>query len=291
VTPTTASIRTIAVPLDGSELARAALPLAATLAREMDSEVVLIRASAPEEEPSDLPTRLDQSLDDMRASGLRAREILVAGPAADAIVAATQDVQADLVAMTTHGRTGLPRMPIGTVADAVIRQSPVPVILVRPMPPVERGIPSAGAPAAVRTDEALASPVRLLVALDGSPEAEAALAPAVTLARGLQAPLSLIRVMHGHAPSGGVPGIDAASYLERIALRLQDAGIPPDFIRVIIRSGSVPETLLDQAAREHTSVLIMAIHGEGGPLRSRLGSCAQAVIAQMQLPVMVISAR
>jgi nucleotide-binding universal stress UspA family protein len=60
---------------------------------------------------------------------------------------------------------------------------------------------------------------------------------------------------------------------------------------VIIRSGSAPETLLDQAAREHTSVLIMAIHGNGGPLRSRLGSCAQAVIAQMQLPVMVISAR
>jgi nucleotide-binding universal stress UspA family protein len=75
--------------------------------------------------------------------GLRVRTRIALGPTASAILGAVQTSAADLVAMTTHGRSGLGRALFGSVAESVLRACPVPVLLIRKptthtLPPTEK---------------------------------------------------------------------------------------------------------------------------------------------------------
>lgn len=117
------------VPLDGSELAYRALPLAATVARQSGAEVVLFRSEAEEAEPG----CLEHAERLLRERGVRRIERLIdrsEGPAA-AILAAIERCRADLAVMTTHGRSGLERLRLGSVAEEVLRASPCPVLVKR----------------------------------------------------------------------------------------------------------------------------------------------------------------
>lgn len=138
------------VPLDGSEVAEAILPFAEQVAGPLDAEVVLLRVVEP---PS--PVELVASagavapdiftLRDMEAKsylsevqrrlskkGLRVRtRVALGGPPAEEILAAAQATSADLIAMATRGRSGLGRALFGSVAESVLRASPVPVLLIR----------------------------------------------------------------------------------------------------------------------------------------------------------------
>jgi nucleotide-binding universal stress UspA family protein len=138
----------ILIPLDGSELAEAILPEAETLAKDFGAEVVLLRAHTPQVIPylTDNPyaladiTRyetelacayLDGVADPLRAKGLSVKTIVNEGRAADVILDMAEAVQADLIAMTTHGRSGVVRWLLGSVADGVVRAAKVPVLLSR----------------------------------------------------------------------------------------------------------------------------------------------------------------
>jgi nucleotide-binding universal stress UspA family protein len=138
------------VPLDGSELAEAILPFVEQVAGPLDAEVVLLRvieppspvelmASAGVVAPDiftlrDMDAKTYLSAVERRLSkkGLRARtRVALGGPAAEEILAAIKATSADLVAMATHGRSGLGRALFGSVAESVLRASPVPVLLIR----------------------------------------------------------------------------------------------------------------------------------------------------------------
>lgn len=152
----------ILIPLDGSKLAEDVLPYVEELARRFDSEVTLIQVVAPlsklvaETVPASLePTGagaavgleaaaeavkaeregarayLDGVAERLKAGGLTVQVEVVEGMAGDAVVDYAHHHDLDLVAMSTHGRSGLLRLVYGSVADHVLRHAGAPVLLIR----------------------------------------------------------------------------------------------------------------------------------------------------------------
>ena len=137
-------IERILVPLDGSALAEQALTKALDLAEGREPVCLLLRAAEastwPGVDPTDAQIRVvheaEQYLDAVQArlaaKGLRKVETSVwYGPPASAIVEAARVANADLIVMTTHGRSGLGRLILGSVAEAVLRGTSVPILLLR----------------------------------------------------------------------------------------------------------------------------------------------------------------
>lgn len=145
----------ILVPLDGSELAEQVLPQVTEMALCAGAEVVLVRVPVYNYEglgmastmPGAMPPQLIQAAPETRKQveaylarvrkELEERELAVStiiqdGLPADVILACAEKEKVDLIAMSTHGRTGLGRMVFGSVADQVLRGAKVPVLLVRP---------------------------------------------------------------------------------------------------------------------------------------------------------------
>jgi nucleotide-binding universal stress UspA family protein len=140
--------RRVVVPLDGSEEAEAVLPAIIRLARPLGIEVALVRVvpaiptTAIEgagrttlHEVTRVREEAESYLADVCgrwcAAGLRVTTTVRAGDPAREIVAVARDGGADLIAMTTHGRTGLGRILFGSVAEEVLRTADVPVLAVR----------------------------------------------------------------------------------------------------------------------------------------------------------------
>ncbi len=137
-------INKILVPLDGSPAAEAALPVAVELARASDASLLVLRVASLrfDQEPGPVDARLapiheaETYLQTVRervgSLGGRVATVIWQGSPAAAIVKAVRAYQADMVVMTTHGRTGLEREMFGSVAEAVLRGVTVPVLVVRP---------------------------------------------------------------------------------------------------------------------------------------------------------------
>lgn len=141
--------RKILVPLDGSVLAEAVLPHAQALAKSEGAEIVLLRVAVdPGAEfafsDASLASGMIQEMEaetqkymadvSMRAAsgGGMVSTIVREGPVAETILAVASEINADLIAMSTHGRSGMRRWLLGTIADRVVNHSPVPVMLIRP---------------------------------------------------------------------------------------------------------------------------------------------------------------
>jgi nucleotide-binding universal stress UspA family protein len=140
----------ILVPLDGSEFAEAALPHVRALAECTGAEIILLRvvtqpmhayvAPDPILYKSVLPDTvaecgvyLDRVASGMKAEGFKVTTETSTGPAAETILEFAQEMHADLIAMSTHGRSGLARWFIGSTADKVVRAATLPVLLARPL--------------------------------------------------------------------------------------------------------------------------------------------------------------
>jgi nucleotide-binding universal stress UspA family protein len=152
----------ILVPLDGSKPAEVVLPYVQELARRFDSEVTLIQVIAPLSklvteampvgmEPSgaaaavgleaasealraereDARSYLAAVAERLKAEKTEVRTEMVEGAAGDAIVDFAHQHGMDLIAMSTHGRSGLSRVVYGSVADHVLRRAGTPVLLIR----------------------------------------------------------------------------------------------------------------------------------------------------------------
>jgi nucleotide-binding universal stress UspA family protein len=146
----------VLVPLDGSKVGEAAIPaieqLVDKLARGTKVEVILIgvitmlrhwvvvgEASAPvsytEEELKGIKERVADYLtktgESLKKRGVSVSTLVTMGNAADEIIRAAEETKVDLIAMSTHGRSGLKRLAFGSITDKVLRHSPVPVLTVR----------------------------------------------------------------------------------------------------------------------------------------------------------------
>lgn len=145
--------RRLLVPLDGSPFGAAALPTALVVAERCDAALVLLTVTPPAQAGSidllpesarrleeltaaaheEATAYLDRLTADLRAQGVRAEaRVVAAADVAAAIVETAVADGCDTVVMSTHGRRGLSRLVFGSVAERVVRQSRVPVLLVRP---------------------------------------------------------------------------------------------------------------------------------------------------------------
>ncbi|MCB9435074.1 MAG: universal stress protein [Ardenticatenaceae bacterium] len=161
------------VPLDGSVLAEKVLPLAQELAAKFDSHVTLLRVV----EPIFLPTTGNDALNTrfvvsmMEESAIQTREYLArleadmadktavstitreGSPAAETILDVAEEVGADTIIMSTHGRGGLSRLVYGSVASKLLSQSPVPIFLVRAEEELDLTLPAIQDLEGIRTSE------------------------------------------------------------------------------------------------------------------------------------------
>jgi nucleotide-binding universal stress UspA family protein len=146
----------ILVPLDGSDVAEAILPdiekIATRMAPNTQVEITLLqvisnltynvltdddRAQIPYNE-NDLQqikgmakSYLDKIADKMSNKGINVKTVVTAGHAAEEVIKVAENTNADLIAMSTHGRSGLRRWALGSIADKVVHESNIPVLLVR----------------------------------------------------------------------------------------------------------------------------------------------------------------
>jgi nucleotide-binding universal stress UspA family protein len=141
-------VKTILVPLDGSILAEGALQSAVSLARKERARLVLLRAA----EAHTLPTAdqveaqvhvmreaeayLAGVRDRVRAAGLADVELVAwYGPPAEAILEGARSRDVDLIVMSSHGRSGVASLVLGSVATSVLRGARVPLLLIGPATP------------------------------------------------------------------------------------------------------------------------------------------------------------
>jgi nucleotide-binding universal stress UspA family protein len=274
-------LKTILVPLDGSELAEVALGHAAQLSIPTGAKLLLVRVASSHTLPGvDARERKEGAIFEAEDyltgtaarlidRGYKCQAVVPYGRAADCIVEQARMSNAGLIVMSTHGRTGAGHVLLGSVAESVVSHSAVPVL-------VTRGSMLASADELVRE-----KPV-FIVPLDGSAFAETALEPAIHLADDFGAALLLVRAQTPDAqPMSGI------EYLRRAEAKLRNAS--PDLtVDVDVRYGGAAQSIDEAYSESGASLVIMATHGRSGVLRSVLGSVAGKVVKDGRAPVVLI---
>lgn len=277
----------VLVPLDGSDVAEAALAYVALLPSDQ------LRLLAVESDRADLSAVCTAARDcsaylegvaaSLREQGRDVDTLVAFGNPAEQILALS--AAADLVVMGSHGHGGARRFVLGSVADEVARHAPVPVMVVRGG--------SASPPAVQLT--------RIVVPLDGSELAEQAVPVAAALAADLGVPVHLMRVLDIDALRATVrAGIHAAAaymrsqdeiqhyaeeYLTERAQELRNQNLAAT---VEIHTGSPAVTLLD--AMRPNDLVVMTTHGRGGVRRWLLGSVTDKLVRAAAAPVLLVPA-
>ena len=294
-------LNAILVPLDGSPWSAHALPTARALATLAKVPLHLIHVHVPVvtsyiegvpivDEELDAASRVNDGeyLETLRAQlspELQVHVDVTDGEVAQVIAAKAATLPATLIVMTTHGRGGMARLWLGSVADNLIRHSHVPVLLVRPAEP-----PAVAPPV----------PGRILLPLDGSSAAEKVLDIAVTVGSLSGATFELLHIVDaliiGNYPFMPVSpiGLDeglkdrvaaAESYLAGVAERLRALDL--DVHTRVLVAEQVAPTILDAARETAGTMIAMATHGRGGLSRFVLGSVTDKVVRGTQAPVLL----
>ena len=229
----------------------------------------------------------DQQL--LQRDGYSVSSIVRFGDPAEEIAALARGADVDIVAMATHGQTGLRHLLIGSVAEQVLRDLTVPVLLVRPTD-------SAGDLAPARPADRRPT---VIVPLDGTPIAEQSLNCAADLAANTGARLVLVAVEPTvgditMAEVGPIPYWVQAEheasmlrldeYLKQTATRLSSTGL---IVETRLAEGSPAEEILRISAIEHADLIVMATHGRSGMERLLRGSVAAKVLQDADAPVLL----
>lgn len=286
-------LRSLVVPLDGSAFAEHALPTAVGLARRAGARVELVHVLEPGTEPGGFETRerAQGYLDDLaaRVSGAGPVEMsrfLHLGRPADVLCEWLPAAGADLVVMTTHGRSPLGRMWFGSVASELVQRLTVPVVLVRP----------GEGPADLTADPA---PRHILVALDGTPFGESIIPAAVSVGTPAGADYRLLRVVPPVLTSGGddpgplsprtptvAEGLEAEgrSYLHAVAMK--SPALRPTRTHVAVDWPPAGAILADADAHR-ADLIALATHGRSGLSQLLLGSVTDQVVRGASVPVLL----
>jgi nucleotide-binding universal stress UspA family protein len=314
-------MNTIIVPLDGSPLAAQIVPYVRTLARYYDATVRLLFAvsegqrrqffannpdvlwntdEAPLEGAEDEPDErmldelraygkqhLEPVAHDLRTAGLEVETEVTFGWPSTCIVEVAANHDAALIAMVTHGYSGIRRWALGSVTDKVVHLARTPVFIVRgsdePLP-----------------EEPLAVQ-RILVPLDGSDFSRQALPVATNLATCAGAALHLVQAAspgHDYPPlvRAIVPGgkqeqptqqaLKAAEQnIAAAAEELRQAGYT---VSTNVVAGYPAEVIIEEAHTRQSDLIVMATHGYSGVQRWSLGSVADKVLHATKTPLLLV---
>ena len=185
----------ILLPLDGSQLAEAAIPYGAELAARLGSELILFHVCAKEHQPfknmhqlylREIVNGLERYMEKRfpRCEDWAVCSETIVGEAADAICEYAEKNDIRLIVMAAHGGSGLKYWAVGSVADKVVRAIDIPMLLIR----VKEGRPIEGKKRLIS---------RILLSLDGSDTSETAVPYAEELAKRLKASITLYRMAEG----------------------------------------------------------------------------------------------
>ncbi|HEX8968922.1 MAG TPA: universal stress protein [Chloroflexota bacterium] len=271
----------ILVPLDGSALAEQALAYAAELSRPTGATLLLVRAAYAHTLPGVDPRErkagaIDEAEEYLSATaaalgerGYACETLVPFGHSAECITEEARLHNADLVVMTTHGRSGPGRLVFGSVAESVVARSSVPVLVARAWLPPQR-------------QPFLPAQPLFVVPLDGSPFAEAALGPAISFADDFGAGLVLMRA---EAETGPVD--EALDYLTGVQAQLARQ-YPELSVLTDVRTADPAHAIHDGLLQTGASLVVMATHGRGGVVRSVTGSVAGQVLKTGTAPLMLV---
>ena len=300
------ALNAILVPLDGSALAERALPAAMGLAEATHAALHLVTVQPPmpflttdtpippdmlEEEGARLEAYLrDTAMELSARCGSPVRHALVFGQPAASLGKYAGSNAIDLIVMTTHGRSGLTRMALGSVAEALLRSVTVPVLLFTPETATADG------PTRFAT---------VLVALDGMSGSDVIVDAAVALGGVAHATAyTLVHVIENPPPMlariAFYPERVAPAWRERREARARRALDPmADQLREggltasvqLLAGYPVSRQLLDFARTSGSDLLVMGTHAPRGAERVLLGSVADDVIRHADRPVLVVPTR
>lgn len=300
--------RVIMAPTDGSATGQAAIALATRLAQRFDAELRLVGVDTPQmmiEPPAGTAAFVstEKSLAEARLARLRKLEALGTecrmlgeirvitaleeGPVAQTLQDYAERFNVDLIVMASHARGGIARITLGSVTDYLIRNTEVPVLVVKQ-------------PLAFTAGGAGESVNRIVVPLDGSGFAEEILPQVALLASGLNATVSLLQVLtpvtysQKQIMQPGLPWWDgdiaaANEYLERVAAHLTEAGITVS--KDVVLSESAVGAILDYATRARADLIAIATRGTGGLGRLVFGSVADEVTRKATTSLLVFHPR
>jgi nucleotide-binding universal stress UspA family protein len=315
----------VMVPLDGSPHAQRALAIAGRVARASQGSVVLvyvsrlglgysaslgllpIAQSAIDEEYRQMRAYLASIAASETLAGVATETLLLSGPVAESLVSAIARQHIDLVVLNSHGRSGVARWMLGSVAEQLAHVARVPLLVLRE--PADTAEPTASS-----GDGGWEA----VVGLDGSPLAEEALEPAIALLEALAGPhhtaLHAVRVISDAsdadklAPELGDAAeiaaaherleASAADYLRALTdrLRSRHAGLQVNW--AVVQGRDVAATLIDWAGHTATAahaasggtstLMAMATHGRSGLARWTMGSVTVRVLEGGRLPLLVV---
>jgi len=273
----------ILVPTDGSDLSLAILRTLRPLVAGAPAEVTLLRVVDAGDEPPEAAAKsareeLAAAQERLEAWGLRtAPRLETEGDPADRILAAAEELSVDLVAMASHGRSGVMRIVRGSVAERVLRRCRAPVLLCTP---------SSGAVAE-------APPFRrILVPLDGSDLADRILPDVEKVARACGSEVTVMRVERSRRePPSPVfqPAWWSDERVEEVLAPLnpQRDALAGAGVRVgrHVAYGSPADQIL--LAAKKADLVAMTTHGRSGASRWFFGSVAEAVLREAACPLLV----
>ena len=300
-------IRRILCPVDFSDYSRRALDHAVAIARWYESTVTALHvySSAPVAafgpgpvvfEPIVLTAAdREQLLADTqafieaeKAPGVAVEAVLREGGAAAEILDQVTEMNADLLVMGTHGRSGFERLVLGSVAEKVLRKAKCPVLT------VPRQLP----------DAVPAAPVlfkRILCAFDFSNSSAHALKYAMSMAQEADAHLTVLHVVeHELQNAADLPVIayDARMTSEEflkereaaLKRRLQEAVSATEFCTVesVLAHGKPWREILRIAAEQQTDLIVMGVQGRDAADLLLFGSTTQHVVREASCPVLTL---
>lgn len=313
----------ILVPLDGSERAEDALPVAARIARATGGSLHLLQVvSFPidyggwsmvplmtegfiESETASATSYLQIIATRAELQGVRVTTEVEYGIPTQSILAVAGRNDIDLIVMCSHGRTGFTRWMLGSVAYTLAHESTVPVLILREQFLKAHLLESDGS-----------HPLRVLVPLDGSSLSEAALSPAIHLVEALAEPhqgiLHLTKVIEPiamYAKGGFASDMDeemlyaARKYMAKVIEDVQVAEpkstlslnysveLESDVAHTLVKLAEGSDTVREKRNTEdieHYDLIAMSTHGRNGLQRWVMGSVTDRVLNSTQLPMLIV---
>ncbi len=282
-------LRKILVPLDGSELAdRILVQVRRLLARE-DAEVLLLTVlpepSADESERAraarleEVSSSLEAKRRRLEESGARARYDLMTGDPASHILSFAEAWGPSLIAMSTHGRTGLERWARGSTAERVLRRSHFPLLLANP-----KGL-----------EKGEGRFRRILIPLDGTDSSARILPLAEEMAIRYESEVVLLHAASSAYAYAEYPTLDVRPTAQELKemmdpyrKRLESAHIRTT---ISIQYDDPAAAILHAAAADEVDLVAMTTHGRTGLTRWVFGSVAEKVLRRCPCPVLVSRAR
>jgi nucleotide-binding universal stress UspA family protein len=299
------SVNRILIPLDGSENGERALAWAKALAGTKGELVLMevmpqatpvhtfggtlvsteeeIRAKYREVATAQLTDAKERWLPDARNVAI----VVAEGDPVEQIIWTAADVKAGLIIMSSHGRGGLGRFTSGSVADRMMREAPLPVMIVGPESSAEKDQPIS----------------KVIAPVDGTPLSMSALPVAAAIAKQANVPVEVITVVKGSIEEmppayAGIPPAPGDFYeeaatenqrggegvVERALSELRSLGVEASGDAYY---GNIAQTILD--AIQPGDLLVLSSHGRSGLPRWVLGSTALRMIRSSPAPVTVVT--